>query len=294
MSDSEEARCDKFDEVYLPFTEGELKKHFVPSESDHIAYYKKRLGKRNEHNERFWIVTTLKSLVDAHRGGNEALDHLLTGCIGEPPREYSDWRSALGEKYRLFFEVAMPAPQQYRAFLKDHYREVTLNFPLMMTPGPGTQYEGKTWVDAVLVGETGVAVLFEAKVLSDISCRVKYDFTRNQIARNIDVMLERGHGQSGVPLLRNREPLLTYFVLLTPSKFKRKENDSDEPDYHDSRLYGWLMEEYKRNPAVLAKHLHHRNDDGTVERATQRMGWLTFEDCYAQLPDSCPWMRSSV
>jgi len=216
MSDSEEARCDKFDEVYLPFTEGELKKHFVPSESDHIAYYKKRLGKRNEHNERFWIVTTLKSLVDAHRGGNEALDHLLTGCIGEPPREYSDWRSALGEKYRLFFEVAMPAPQQYRAFLKDHYREVTLNFPLMMTPGPGTQYEGKTWVDAVLVGETGVAVLFEAKVLSDISCRVKYDFTRNQIARNIDVMLERGHGQSGVPLLRNREPLLTYFVLLTP------------------------------------------------------------------------------
>jgi len=36
----------------------------------------------------------------------------------------------------------------------------------------------------------GFAVIVEAKVLSDISYGVVYDTMRNQIARNIDVMLD--------------------------------------------------------------------------------------------------------
>jgi hypothetical protein len=37
---------------------------------------------------------------------------------------------------------------------------------------------------------SGVAVIFEAKVLSDVSTHVRFDLTRNQLARTIDVMLE--------------------------------------------------------------------------------------------------------
>jgi hypothetical protein len=36
----------------------------------------------------------------------------------------------------------------------------------------------------------GVAVIFEAKVLSDVSTHVTFDVARNQLARTIDVMLE--------------------------------------------------------------------------------------------------------
>jgi hypothetical protein len=37
---------------------------------------------------------------------------------------------------------------------------------------------------------TGVAVIFEAKVLSDVSTHITFDVARNQLARTIDVMLE--------------------------------------------------------------------------------------------------------
>jgi hypothetical protein len=51
--------------------------------------------------------------------------------------------------------------------------------------------EGATSVDALLLNEdTGLAVLFEAKVLSDTSSHTSYDAARNQLARNVDVMLE--------------------------------------------------------------------------------------------------------
>ena len=42
----------------------------------------------------------------------------------------------------------------------------------------------------MLLAATGVAVIFEAKVLSDISAHVTFDLARNQLARSIDVMLE--------------------------------------------------------------------------------------------------------
>ncbi len=59
----------------------------------------------------------------------------------------------------------------------------------------------------------GVAVLFEAKVLSDISCRIEYDATRNQIARTIDVMLECNAGfTDDDDLLGECRPDWSFFV----------------------------------------------------------------------------------
>lgn len=277
-------------EMYLPFTEEELQGHFVDTAADHLGYYRNHLAKQMEYDERFWVVTTLKKLFDAHVDANgqyrNALTQVLDCCLNSPPDGYSNWRDALGKEPRLLFEVAMPAPNAYRAFLKSHYHEVTLNLKsLEGKRAPRTRFEGQTWVDAVLVGDTGVAVLFEAKVLSDVSCRIHYDVTRNQIARNIDVMLEPGQEQSSVPLLQTRNPELSHFVLLTPEIFKN--------DYPESRLYGWLMEKYKDDPKLLAGHLSHREEAGTVEHASRRMGWLTFEKCNKKLPGACPWMKTS-
>jgi len=42
----------------------------------------------------------------------------------------------------------------------------------------------------MLLADNGVAVIFEAKALSDISTHVTFDLARNQLARNIDVMLD--------------------------------------------------------------------------------------------------------
>ena len=52
----------------------------------------------------------------------------------------------------------------------------------------------------LLAPATGVAVIFEAKVLSDISTHVTFDLARNQLARSIDVMLEVNSALAAPPL----------------------------------------------------------------------------------------------
>jgi hypothetical protein len=65
--------------------------------------------------------------------------------------------------------------------------------------------EGRTHVDAMLIdGSTECAVLFEGKVTSDCSCQVTFDLRRNQLARNIDVMLDPNPKLK--PPLNNRVP----------------------------------------------------------------------------------------
>jgi len=84
----------------------------------------------------------------------------------------------------------------------------------------GMRLEGATKVDAVLLApDTGFAVLFEAKVLADVSGGVEFDVLRNQIARNIDVMLEP-NPRVMCPL-NQRNPDRSCFVLLTPEREQR-------------------------------------------------------------------------
>jgi hypothetical protein len=67
----------------------------------------------------------------------------------------------------------------------------------------------------LLAPATGVAVIFEAKVLSDISTHVTFDLARNQLARTIDVILEANPALPAPLSLRN--PERTFLVLLTPA-----------------------------------------------------------------------------
>jgi hypothetical protein len=122
----------------------------------------------------------------------------------------------------------------------------------------------------LLAPATGVAVIFEAKVLSDISTHVTFDLARNQLARSIDVMLETN---STLPApLSLRKPERTFLVLLTPALTQPgRAGDA----ISKSRLYGWLMPAYKDpDNSLLHQHLPHRDRRELAESAG-RLGWTS-------------------
>ncbi len=305
--------------LYLPFTQEQLRGHFAPVGADttsadrHLAYYLKsaqaakgwgehplsgtpaevakaqRHGLQIEKDERFWVVTTLMRLFHAP-DRQSVLAKILRQCLGEvPPIEgLATWEQALGDtqELNLYFEVSLPTPPKYREHLAGCLDQRVL-VPHVLDSATkaeiaGHALEGATKVDAVLIApKTKFAVLFEAKVLADASCSIGLDVLRNQIARNIDVMLESN------PRLRwpltQRHPERTCFVLITPEVFR---------DHPESRLYCWLMRDYQRDPNALQRDLPHRA--GTdFSSVAARLGWLTWEDCNHLLPGACPWLRSS-
>ena len=135
---------------------------------------------------------------------------------------------------------------------------------------------------------SGVAVIFEAKVLSDISTHVTFDPARNQLARSIDVMLE-ANPTLPAPVSR-RKPERTFLVLLTPALMQPGRTGDA---LSKSRLYGWLMPAYKDpNSSLLRQHLPHRDSNQLAESA-ERLGWASWEDCRAVIPDACPWLTAS-
>lgn len=304
--------------MYLPFTEGQLRHHFAPAGADrtsadkHLDYYRKsvqaardwvsrppsgtpaeraqakRRGLQMQKDERFWIVTALMSIYYAPDRA-AVLAALLKRCLGEvPPLDgLATWEQALGrqEDLRLFFEVSLPTPKEYREELSRHLDERVLIPHLLEsakeTAAAGHALEGATKVDALLIApETGFAVLFEAKVLADASASIGYDVLRNQLARNIDVMLQPNPNLKQP--LSQRRPGRSCFVLLTPEIFR---------SHPESRLYGWLMRDYQTSAAVLQRDLPHRHFSGTdLAAVAGRLGWLTWEDCNAALPSACPWL----
>jgi hypothetical protein len=84
--------------------------------------------------------------------------------------------------------------------------------------------------------------------------------------RNIDVMVQPNPGLKK-PLSR-QPPGRTCFVLLTPEIFR---------NHPESRLYGWLMRDYRSSQSALKRDLSHRSE-ADLAAATRRLGWLTWED----------------
>ena len=153
----------------------------------------------------------------------------------------------------------------------------------------GTRLEGATRADAMLLAPaTGVAVIFEAKVLSDISTRVTFDLARNQLARSIDVMLEANPALTAP--LNLRKPERTFLVLLTPALTQPgRAGDA----ISKSRLYGWLMPAYKDpDSSLLRQHLPHR-DGSELAEAAERLGWASWEDCHSVAPGACSWLTAT-
>jgi hypothetical protein len=306
--------------VYLPFTADQLREHFAPvhgpgEEDRHLRYYRAsveearkhgelirggkkptpaqtRLGRQMEKDERFWVAAALMSLyhVGGRIGRAELFARLLERAGLRPPPGFPRWQDALAGDLDLFFEVNLPSPGRYRAWLRDHLAERTL-VPYLKEQAekPRARLEGSTKADAVLLArESGAAVIFEAKVLSDISAHVTFDLARNQLARSIDVMLEANPALAAP--LSLRKPGRTFLVLLTPA-LTRPGPAGDA--ISKSRLYGWLMPVYQDpGSSLLRQHLPHR-DGPELAAAAARLGWASWEDCNAIAPGACPWLTAA-
>lgn len=300
---------DIIESTYLPFSSEQLEKHFSYSKGakQHLKYYLKSAKSYKDHvredqvgvtirnakhprqlekDERFWVVTCLMNYFHADNRTDE-FSKLLSSIFGEePPIDgISSWSECLEGNLKLYFEVPLQSPKSYKERLADNLTSRHM-IPYILEAArhdSGVKnrldLEGATRVDALLINpDTGFAILFEAKVLSDISCGVTYDAMRNQIIRNIDVMLEDNKKMKEP--LSSRLPGRTLFVLLTPQMFR------DNPS---SRYYGFLYNEYKKDPQAIKRDLPHRDQD--LSQIGRRIGWLTWEQCETQFPGSCPWLE---
>lgn len=297
---------------YLPFTEEQLLLHFADvkiqgkcvKNPEHLAYFRKsidaykkfieknpdRLGKsldnmrkpcQIEKDERFWTASCLMTIYYSRNRKHELIK-LLKKTYGERPliKDLYSWDEYISDNIQLLLEPNLPSPKSYKQWLQDNITERQLIPYILDSVHKKRTLEGPTNVDALLLNpDNGFAVVAEAKVLSDISYHVTYDEMRNQIARNIDVMLEKNHDLCHP--LNKRDPGKTLFLLITPKIFK------DNPT---TRLYGFKFNEYKNSPESLASDLPHRKgyDWGNISK---RLGWLTWEDFKSVNSDCCGWLK---
>lgn len=290
----------------LSFTETALREHLLADADGHLAYFKRSADKYRaflekhpnregmsicrskrprqiEKDERFWTTTSLECAYD-HPERVQWLSKLFSGIFGRTPpfAGVENWRDCFLGDLHLVFEALLPSPSEYAEWLKDHVQE---QYPIPYVRDAACRpsarpLKGPTHVDAMLVNsDNGFAAHFEAKVLSDNWYLVSFDCYRNQIARNIDVMLER---QSDLEYpLPSRNPDRSLFVLLSPDSFR-------ERPY--SRLYGRLPGEYRSGADALERDLAHRRGIDWAQVA-RRIGWLTFEDIESTVDGACPWLK---
>ncbi|HEY1984575.1 MAG TPA: hypothetical protein VGG85_04155 [Terracidiphilus sp.] len=111
--------------------------------------------------------------------------------------------------------------------------------------------EGSSEIDIALEHDDFL-LFIEAKLGSDISMNTSYDPARNQIARNIDCVIDKAE---------ERVPMFWMMVR------------DEEP----SRAYVQLMRSYKNEPHLLCRDLPHR-DPGTLERLARNLTILRWSD----------------
>jgi hypothetical protein len=292
-------------EEYLPFTEDELRSHFysdnknikkiIESANRYKEFFKeeKDLGTMNigkmkkpcqiQKDETVW---TASSLMTVYHGKNRTRDFvrlLEKAKLGYRPKAegFDSWDSCFEGNLHLYFEVKIPSPKSYRTWLKDNLRQRQLIPYILDSSGAkkGT-LEGGSYIDAMVINsDNGFCITFEAKVLSDISTETNFDGLRNQIARNLDALIDR-NDRLRFPL-NKRDPSRTVYLLITPASFK------ENPD---SRLYGYKMREYRENPDAIGRDLPHRIGVDWDELST-RIGWITWEDFKEVNDDCCKWIR---
>lgn len=296
--------------VYLPFTEDQLLTHFVgakegpPSErAKYLDYYLRsiarygefcsanpdrrgrsfldlRLPCQIEKDERFWIASCMMTVFHSSRRTEQMIALFRRAYGDSPPVEgIENWMECFSGDLALFFEPSLPSPRSYKNWLSRNLVDRQFIPYIVHSAQQKKNLEGATNVDALLLNPVnGFAVLIEAKVLSDISYGVTYDLMRNQLARNIDVMLVPNSELP--PPLDKRNPTKTLFLLLTPKLFK------DNPS---SRFYGFKFNEYRKSPSSLALDLQHRTDCDW-QGISKRLGWLTWEDFRDLNKDCCKWL----
>ncbi len=291
--------AEAIDPTYLPFSADDLRPHFLADADANVAYFVQSAAKyaayaramasgdvpplaakhacQIEKDERFWTASALKHLAASRAG----ICGLLVQAFGERPPfdSHASWEHFVGQGMRLILEAAIPSPKAYTDWLRENAaRRHLVPYVRAAALRSSRALEGPTHVDGVFLNEVeGTAVMIEAKVLSDVSSAVSFDTFRNQLVRNLDVLLDRSSSNA---TLARRDPKKTVFLLLTPRVFKEQSH---------TRLYGWLYHNYRQDPRALARDLPHRTDLDTTDLAC-RLGWITFEDINSAIPGACRWL----
>lgn len=298
---------------YLPFSEDQLRSHFsnvrqsgrcVGATDKHTEYFQRsiknyikytertpdrkkkpicelRASCQIEKDEKFWTASCLMTVFHDEKRVRQLVELFKMAYGPLPPVPGIEiWEECFDGDLFLFFETNLPSPALYKSWLRTNLKARQFIPYIVESDNGRKNLEGPTNVDALIINKTnGFAVLIEAKVLSDISYQITYDVMRNQIARNVDVMLEANPNLC--PPLNERDPDKSLFLLLTPRLFK--ENPL-------SRLYGYKFNEYKSTPGSFGKELPHRSDMN-LEGISKRMGWLTWEDFHEVNENCCKWLK---
>jgi hypothetical protein len=254
-----------------------------------------------EKDETFWTASTWISVFESQRRKELLLALLQKALAGRDPMpldgDLTTWERCLEGRLSLRLEAVHPSPEGYKRWLEGQYRDggdyrhliphvVDSAMPL---PGKSNwkNLEGGTHVDALIVNEdNGFAVAIEAKVLSDISAYVTYDMRRNQMARNLDVMMDDASSNAMrydrlEPSIRARRSDRTLFLIQTPRVFQKAGR---------SRLYWYKFHEYTVSDAAIHADLPHRSAEECAGWS-RRIGWLTWEDCCDVDATLCGWLK---
>ena len=145
---------------------------------------------------------------------------------------------------------AVPSPLAYEAASRVRMRESGNREWVLRAQNPDP-VEGSSEIDVTFEHDQFL-VFVEAKLGSDISMDTKYDPQRNQIARNIDCLIEKAGDRTPVFWLMVRD---------------------EAPD----RAYVQLMNAYKADPTILARELPHR-DPSKLHEVSRNLTTLLWSD----------------
>lgn len=221
-----------------------IKSYFEVNEVKKEEHFKELLKLRNDKesvSERL-LSTSLFIALDK----NGLLKDFIQKIIKKPFK-----------KPNIKFEKTYPCSKIYLKEMRKYFKE-NPHYDLEVRR-KGKSREGKSHIDVVIKDDKNI-LFIEVKYLSDISSKTTFDFARNQIIRNIDVLLENSNGK------------IPYFVLLTPSIFR---NDK-YAKY--SRLYSYKMDEYQSNKAIEYMVRDSGLKPETLKKIHGRIFWATFEE----------------
>ena len=147
--------------------------------------------------------------------------------------------------FKVFFEKILPSPKPYLTSLEKRISE----HPVRYIRQEGERHcqgklplEGETHIDLLIESEE-LLIPIEAKFTSDISYGTTYDVERNQIARIIDVTIEK--------VKKSTPNKKIIFLLCVPKRFLKSK----------SRLYNYKLEEYKQDLNKLQDEIAHRSPE---------------------------------
>ena len=177
---------------------------------------------------------------------NSIVAELIKVALFTDASEYVD-----GKTFSIEFERLLPSPSSYLKHLAGTVKDHPVRYVRESARGKKL-LEWDTHVD-ISLENSRLLVLVEMKFTSDISCQVRYDPNRNQLARLTDAGIDAAGDKKLVVL------------LVSPSRaFSSK-----------SRLYYYKVTDYQNSIENLKADLPHR-DDGEIAKILG-VGWVSLK-----------------